>query len=571
MNFIKNLKTSMKLIPAFITVSLFIGIVGYIGISNMNTINSNAMSMHDYNLASIKYLTTMKQNYADVRSDLLKLVYQNITNDDREKLKKEINDLSAKNDEIIASYEKDLLSKEEQESFSKLKDDSKQYRDARATVIKFLDENNFKEADANFSKITAARTSIYSDIDNLMSINLKQTDDSYKANIEKYNSSKIIIISITLVGLIIALAVGIFITLLITTPLKRVLEFAEAIGRGDLTNTINVDTKDEVGGVAKALNVAGESMRNVVREIINSSSELMATSEELSAVTEEVSSKMELITESTDEISKGMQDLSATTEQVSASSEEISATSNELAHRAGEAAISVGEIKNRAMNIKDKATKNIEEGNKIYADNNRSILKAIEEVKVVEEVKIMADSIGSIAEQTNLLALNAAIEAARAGEQGRGFAVVAEEVRKLAEQSSEAVANIQKVVVQVQQSVGKLSQSGQDVLAYLSNSVKPSYEMLLDTGIQYEKDAEFVNEIVSEIDGSTRQMNEVVEQVSEAIQGVSRTAEASAVGSDEILVSIKEITEAITDVAKSSQGQAELAQNLNNMVQKFQI
>lgn len=76
MKWFKNLKIAQKLISAFIIVAILIGVVGFIGIHNMNLINSNAVLMHDYNLESINSLTTTKQNYADIRSDLLKLVYQ---------------------------------------------------------------------------------------------------------------------------------------------------------------------------------------------------------------------------------------------------------------------------------------------------------------------------------------------------------------------------------------------------------------------------------------------------------------------------------------------------------------
>ena len=183
----------------------------------------------------------------------------------------------------------------------------------------------------------------------------------------------------------------------------------------------------------------------------------------------------------------------------------------------------------------------------------------------------MADTIGGIAEQTNLLALNAAIEAARAGEQGKGFAVVAEEVRKLAEQSSYAVSNIQGMVTQVQAAFNNLSQSGQDLLEFIVENVKPNYELLMDTGMKYEKDAEFVNDISDGIAASSKQMSEVVEEVNAAIQSVASTAEESASGSEDILNNMNEITMAIGDVAQSAQNQAELAQKLNNFVQRFKI
>jgi methyl-accepting chemotaxis protein len=93
----------------------------------------------------------------------------------------------------------------------------------------------------------------------------------------------------------------------------------------------------------------------------------------------------------------------------------------------------------------------------------------------------------------------------------------------------------------------------------------------MDTGIQYEKDAEFMNDIIEEFATSSKQINEVVMQVGSVMQNVSEVAQESATGSDEILRSVNEITFAITDIAKSSQSQTELVQKLDNMIQKFKI
>jgi methyl-accepting chemotaxis protein len=196
---------------------------------------------------------------------------------------------------------------------------------------------------------------------------------------------------------------------MISKQVKRVLIFAEALGSGDLTKTITVDSKDEIGGLSMALNNAKENIQNLIVEIMNSSSDISATSEELSATTEEIASKMEIVNESTEHISKGVQDLSATTEEVTASTEEISSAINSIAKDAENSLVSVNEIKERAYNIRNKSSKSIEESNLIYDKNRLNILESIENSKIVSEVRIMANSIGSIAEQTNLLALNAAI------------------------------------------------------------------------------------------------------------------------------------------------------------------
>jgi methyl-accepting chemotaxis protein len=249
----------------------------------------------------------------------------------------------------------------------------------------------------------------------------------------------------------------------------------------------------------------------------------------------------------------------------------MEANTSELSGKADEAAKSSVEIKNRAVKIKQKASKSIEESTSVYEEKNNRILKAIEAGKVVSEVKTMAASIGNIAEQTNLLALNAAIEAARAGEQGKGFSVVADEVRKLAEESSNAVENINKMVLAVEAAFKNLSDSSKEVLEYIANSVKPDYQFLMDTGIQYEKDSEFINNISNQIDISSKQMHEAVSQVSTAIQNAASTAGESASGSEEILGSVGEVTKAVEGISESSQRQAEMAEKLSELIGKFKI
>lgn len=572
MKWFNNMKMRQKLISSFTIIMIFIVVVGIAGILSLGRVSSSAQLMYYDNLMPIQQLSSIKATFMENRAQTLIL----LANRDESKTKAIEDKIAAirqQNTQLVNEFEQKFVkTSEQQKLLEEFKKYQSSFRTSRDKMIQLIHEGRFDEAETLYNnEAYPLNNSMIDAIDKLIELNKTEAYNSQVNISATYNTTLIIIIIVSLLGLIVSVMLAFIIANIISRQMKKVLSFAEAIGDGNLTQNININSKDEIGGLAKALNKAGENLRLLVSEVINTSSGISAASEELSATTEEISSKMEAVNNSVSIIARGAQDLSATTEEVSASAEEIGSTTIALANKAQHANVSVKEIKNRAINIKGKAITSIEEGSSIYEKQQFNILKAIEDGKVVEEIIIMADSIGNIASQTNLLALNAAIEAARAGEQGRGFAVVADEVRKLAEKSSQVVTDIQNVVSQVQLAFNNLSQSGRDVLDFMLNNVKPSYELLADTGVQYEKDADIVNEMSMDIASGAKQMSEIIEQVNSAIQTVSATAQESASNSEEILASINETTIAIQEVAKSAQSQAELVEKLHDMIKKFKI
>ncbi|NRT91588.1 methyl-accepting chemotaxis protein [Clostridium beijerinckii] len=570
MRWFNNLKIKYKLQISFFIISIFIAVVGVTGILSVSKINSNSNALYEKDFQVLKNLQDFNSNTLHSRLEILNL----LNSKDSSEVSQTISNIDGyrnENNEILKIYEQSDMNQDENKIYEEIKSDLTDYRNSSDKIISLASEGKYDEA-MSFSKESAIiREKLTNNIDKLVKITEQKASDKSSSNNNVNNKSFYILVATIILGFITAVLLGAIIATIISNNLKKVLLYAQHLEEGDLTQKIEISSKDEIGSMARALNKANENIRRLIGVIIDGSNDISSSGQELSATTHEVSSKMNDINESIEQISKGAQDLSAITEEVSASAEEIGATTNELANRANDAAVSVGEIKNRSLEIKKKASENIKQGNIIYEEKRANIIKAIEDGKVVNEVKLMANAIGDIASQTNLLALNAAIEAARAGENGKGFAVVADEVRKLAEQSSEAVSSIQGMVLQVQAAFENLSQSGEDILNYIAQNVKPSYELLMNTGIQYEKDAEFVNEMTEEFATSSNQINEVIEQINQAMQTVSATAEESGAGSEEVLNSISEITLAISDIAKSSQSQAELSQKLNEIVLKFKI
>jgi methyl-accepting chemotaxis protein len=385
------------------------------------------------------------------------------------------------------------------------------------------------------------------------------------------DGSNIIIVIVTTVGVIYSVIVTFILKKSIVDPINEIKEFAGKLSDYDFTSTIEDSRKDEFGEAIQALNKAQKNVSEMIKELANSIEEVSASSEELSATVQEITTKVETVDEAVNNIASGMQEATAATEEISASAEEVDANINELSSKAVEGSNNANDSKERATEVKRNSEKAIEKTRNVYAEKQENMKKVIEDGKVVDSIKVMAETIGSIAAQTNLLALNAAIEAASAGEQGKGFAVVAEEVRSLAEQSSQAVVNIQETIDKVQDAFKSSINTGSDILEFINTQVHEQFDSYGETGNQYYNDSDFVSKMTEEIACMTEEVTATVGQVNEAVQNMAQAAQKSSEEVDTIKESMDETTKAIEQVAVTAQSQAELAQKLNEMILKVKM
>lgn len=398
-----------------------------------------------------------------------------------------------------------------------------------------------------------------------------------KDEAEAFAAVKIIrnfILIIIAILAIIGFTLATYISKMITNPILVAVEQGRLFANGDFSKDIPqvfLGRQDEMGMLATAFDNMGKNLRNLLKQVLSTSQDMSAASEELSASAEEVTAQGQNVNAATQQIAAGMQETSASTEEVMASGIEIEKGAIQLSQSAVEGSKVVSEIENRAEDMRINAEKSREIARNIYKEKQTGILNAIKEGEVVREIGVMADTIAGIAQQTNLLALNAAIEAARAGEQGKGFAVVAEEVRKLAEQSAVTVTGIQTVISKVQDAFKNLSENSSEILKFIDEKVTPDYEVLVDTGVQYAKDADVVGKLVDNFTSTSQQMSASIEQVNRAIETVSASVQEATGSSQEISNNIGDTARAMDQVAKVAQGQAALAEKLNSLISKFKV
>lgn len=373
------------------------------------------------------------------------------------------------------------------------------------------------------------------------------------------------------------LIVGVLVAMIaldIIHSVRNISASINVIAGGDFVQKVPkklVNRKDDFGNLAKTLEGMRHSLRGLLAQVKNESANIDNVVESIDANVFTLNSEIEDVSATTQELAASTEETAASADQINSMTQQIDDAAREIATRAQDGATEAEDIHKRASQSKTNAVENRQKMEQMQAEIRSSLQKALEDAKVVEKIGILADSILNITGQTNLLALNASIEAARAGDAGRGFAVVAEEIRVLAEQSQEAVANIQAVTENVSSAVGNLAKDSNRLLDYVNQDVVESFALFEQMADDYNADATKINELVSDFSATSEELLASINSISEAIDGITLASNDSAAGTTNIAQKTVSIVNESSEVMKSAKVAEQSAEELRKNVDNFKI
>jgi methyl-accepting chemotaxis protein len=497
MKWFSNLKIRIKLVSCFIIVAIFTGVVGFIGISNMNAQNKSANDVFINNFLPSQELAKVQKNLLVIRANYLLMLYEKSA----DKLGQRVNEIDALTldiDKSLSNYEKFITTKEDRELFNGLKEDLKVYVNARTEGVNQIKAGKINDAIIGLPAASKTREKVDQVVMQMVDLNVKMADDANKQNSKNFRVESTIMLAIIIAGASLAIALGFILASIIGKPLNKLVIVANKIAEGDLDVTIDIDTKDEVGILAASFS----KMSNNINEVMSN----------ISSASEQVASGSKQVSDSSMELSQGATEQASSIEELTASIEEISSQTKLNADNANEA----NELAETAKENAIKGNNQMKEMLRAMEDINESSSSISKIIKVIDE----------IAFQTNILALNAAVEAARAGQHGRGFAVVAEEVRNLAARSAnaakETTAMIEGSIKKVEGGT-KIATETAEALNKIVDGIARVASIVGDIAVASNEQATGVS-----------QVNQGIMQVSEVVQTNSATSEESAAASEEL-------------------------------------
>ncbi len=392
-------------------------------------------------------------------------------------------------------------------------------------------------------KVAAIRQQVSEGLASLIARSVELEKSSRQEQAAARARSALLLLAFVIAGLIVGLAMTVYIARNITGRVSQMVAMIEAIAGDDLSREdMQIRNRDEIGTAGTLLNSMKNNLKTIVQSIASTAEHVASASEEISASATEMASGSETQKDQVHQVATAMQEMSATVHEVSENCNKAA----ESAHKASETAREGGAIVGDTLTLMHS-----------IADSVRETAKSVQQLgSRSDQIGKIVGVIDDIADQTNLLALNAAIEAARAGEQGRGFAVVADEVRKLAERTTKATKEIAEMI----QSVQAETRGAVEKMQSGTQQVEKGVEVTAKAGGS-----------LKQIIGQAEHVGEMVTHIATAANEQSSTTETVNANMDQISKLVAEAAEGAQQSAKACEQLSSLAFELQNLVSRFKL
>ena len=352
----------------------------------------------------------------------------------------------------------------------------------------------------------------------------------------KVEGSYTLIVAVVAILIVTAILVLIVAHRIIVMPIQKIAQVINGMiedihnNRGNLTERVPVQTKDEIAMLAAGVNEFLDILQDVIGGVISCSDEINRQQLHVKEVVEVTNQNAGDTSATMEELAASMEEVSATVGYVSDNTREAEASVGDMVDQAVNGTKFAEEIRSRAEELRKLAQESRATADGMIKEFDVSLNASIEDSKQIEKIGNLTADILSIASKTNLLALNASIEAARAGEAGKGFAVVADEIRQLADNSKQTAGNIQQISAGVVAAVMTLAENAGNLVKFINERVLPDYEILERTGEQYLNDSITIDRMMGEMRDSMENIGGMMRSVAESNENITNNVRESAQG-----------------------------------------
>lgn len=339
----------------------------------------------------------------------------------------------------------------------------------------------------------------------------------------------------------------------------------------DLTQTINVKNRDEIGSLGMQINTLMEQIRSVLLLLSESSNQLKDSANLSMTYSTESNTEINSINAMMQKISEKMQESHASVSLIASTINLITDAVGDIYHEIGQGQKLAKKINEKATSVRKDAESESSYVGSMSENVQKSVSEKIKKSHSVDQIKDLSERILNISEQTRLLSLNASIEAARAGEAGRGFSVVAEEISKLSDECTDTAKEIQYITHTVTEVVKELAIESGEAISYFTEKIKYSYENLIQIGRDYQEDSNQFTTLLSTLDTKGKELEQGVKEINVAMQDINQMIEEST----QDIISASEASDYLLEITEKNKEQANtnlhIIETLDEQVRKFKV